>query len=674
MLNRFKRFWRTIPPAGPDALREVSQAWMLRMLLLIAIPVVFATLFLVQLAQPDYPDEHLPEILLEGVLVATMIGAYMLNQRGYTQEAVMIITCSFSVALFLAGASDFAGSGGTLLLNLNLVVLFAALFLSIPAVLALLLLDIVGILSLVLLTGTPITFLLNHTIVFVLLANVFILLLMLYRNRIESALQHSEARFRSLVEHQPDILIVLRVPSGRVELTNRDSLMGYEIRTLHINTLLNEAIDPADRERITIYWRGVMGGQFQTPIEVRLRHKDGHWEWLQSYACVLERNDQGVPIRVMMSLRNITEQKRAALQIKQRASIFENAFNAIIITDSRFIITDWNKAAEMIYGWTAHEVIGKVIHEVLHTDFGSDTEETEALQQLIEERHWHGEVVQTHRSGLPIRIESSVTTIHDELDGTSTIVAINRDVTHQRDMESRERHLAVEKERTVLLDRFLRDVAHDFRTPLTAIVTSTYLMKRAPDTTLRHIEAIDKQVQRLQIMIDDLFNLSRLDRADTGEFTFGRVNLNGLLRDVVETHMALLLAKNHTIHTEWHDNLPETLADSNSLYRVFTNLLVNAINYTPSQGTITVRTKQVEDRVIIEFQDTGIGISAENQQQVFERFFRSDEARNVETGGIGLGLAIARKIIEAHGGQIMVESEPGQGSLFRVTLPLLLKH
>jgi signal transduction histidine kinase len=111
--------------------------------------------------------------------------------------------------------------------------------------------------------------------------------------------------------------------------------------------------------------------------------------------------------------------------------------------------------------------------------------------------------------------------------------------------------------------------------------------------------------------------------------------------------------------------------DSHALNRLFLILIDNAVKYTPSRGSINVSLDKTDSLAVAEFRDTGIGIAAEDQPHIFDRFYRADKARSREFGGVGLGLSIARWVAEAHGGSIAVESSPGGGSVFRVRLPLL---
>lgn len=254
-----------------------------------------------------------------------------------------------------------------------------------------------------------------------------------------------------------------------------------------------------------------------------------------------------------------------------------------------------------------------------------------------------------------------------------TVVAIAIDITERVRSERHQLDLALERERIDMLQRFMGDVSHDFKTPLTSIKLSLHLLGKIQTDAdrQRHLEVIAYQANRLEKFMSDLFHMSRFDQSITGEFDFGPVDINALLRAVLAAHEYIIQQHGHTVRIDTQAEIPATFGDPFELDRVFTNLLVNAVNYTPDGGQITLRTRCVDGNVIVEVQDTGIGIPPDEQERIFARFYRSDPARSAERGGMGVGLSIARKIVEAHGGRIEVESTPGEGSTFRVILPVL---
>jgi signal transduction histidine kinase len=169
-------------------------------------------------------------------------------------------------------------------------------------------------------------------------------------------------------------------------------------------------------------------------------------------------------------------------------------------------------------------------------------------------------------------------------------------------------------------------------------------------------------------LINDLFELSQLETGQV-QLAVEAVNMNDLLSDVLESMQAQAGAKGVSLKGIFSEDLPIIKGELNKLQRVIYNLVQNAIRHTPSGGSISLSTQVAPEGVRVEVADTGEGIAPEDLPHIFEQFFRGEKSRSRETGGAGLGLAIAKRIVEAHHGRIWVESQVGQGTRFRFVLP-----
>jgi len=219
---------------------------------------------------------------------------------------------------------------------------------------------------------------------------------------------------------------------------------------------------------------------------------------------------------------------------------------------------------------------------------------------------------------------------------------------------------------------FVANVSHEFKTPLTAIqgFAETLLEGALEDTgnRRRFVEIIRDHSARLGRLTDDLLKLSLIE-AGKLELDFRRVEVAGLIESCVETTRLKAEQKRLALTVECPAGLPQVRGDARRLAEVLQNILDNAVQYTSAGGKISVRARAEDRLVSIAVSDTGIGIPRDEQQRIFERFYRVDAARSREAGGTGLGLSIARHLVEAHGGRIEVESEVGRGSTFCVVLP-----
>jgi two-component system, OmpR family, phosphate regulon sensor histidine kinase PhoR len=219
---------------------------------------------------------------------------------------------------------------------------------------------------------------------------------------------------------------------------------------------------------------------------------------------------------------------------------------------------------------------------------------------------------------------------------------------------------------------FVANVSHEFKTPLTAIqgFAETLLggALRDKQNSLRFLKIIRDHAVRMGRLTEDLLKLSLIE-AGKLELNVQPVAIADLVEPCLEIVRPRAEQKELTLVTECPPELPPVLGDANRLREIIQNLLDNAIQYTSAGGCIRVRATNSGGSVVLAVSDTGIGIPQADQERIFERFYRVDSARAREVGGTGLGLAIAKHLVEAHGGQIEVQSELGRGSTFSFRLP-----
>lgn len=219
---------------------------------------------------------------------------------------------------------------------------------------------------------------------------------------------------------------------------------------------------------------------------------------------------------------------------------------------------------------------------------------------------------------------------------------------------------------------FVANVSHELRTPLTAIrgyvetLRDGAIEDRA--TAVRFVDRILRQCRRLQALLDDLLTLSRLENADVAA-ELDQVDLAEILRDAAEMITPQSIEKRVIVRIE-AEGVPAILGDPGGLERVCSNLLENAVKYNRPGGEVVGRVYREGDDLVLEVRDSGIGIPREAQSRVFERFYRVDKGRSRGEGGTGLGLAIVKHVAQLHDGRVEVESEPGEGTRFRVILPI----
>jgi signal transduction histidine kinase len=223
-----------------------------------------------------------------------------------------------------------------------------------------------------------------------------------------------------------------------------------------------------------------------------------------------------------------------------------------------------------------------------------------------------------------------------------------------------------------LRKEFVANVSHELRTPLSIIKGFAETLRDGamadPSRAAQYLATIEKHADQLTNLVSDLLELSRLD-SQVGITRRAPVNVAALIRHVGELLLPVAQRKRHDLSIDLSPDLPETLGNVDYLERAVTNLIDNAIKYTPEGGRISVVASSDNGSVLIEVTDNGIGIPAGELPRIFERFYRVDRSRSRELGGTGLGLSIVKHVAQTHGGSIEVDSAPGGGSTFRLRLP-----
>jgi signal transduction histidine kinase len=221
------------------------------------------------------------------------------------------------------------------------------------------------------------------------------------------------------------------------------------------------------------------------------------------------------------------------------------------------------------------------------------------------------------------------------------------------------------------LKQFTADASHELRSPLMAIKSNVGVALKYPEgmreTDMEKFEAISSATNQMTRLTEDLLFLARNDNIP--KRSQETVNISEILNKIIQLYQPQAIAKQINLKSQLTDNL-DLLGDNNQITRLFTNIIQNAIHYTPESGTVEIIASRAHSDVVVNIQDTGIGIAVKDLENIFDRFWRADKSRTYDSGGSGLGLAIAKAIAQKHGGLITVTSQLGIGSCFTVRLPL----
>ncbi|MGA6828083.1 two-component system histidine kinase PnpS [Nitrospira sp. NS4] len=363
------------------------------------------------------------------------------------------------------------------------------------------------------------------------------------------------------------------------------------------------------------------------------------------------------------ALNRMTDQLRAKIDElsedrAQLLAMLTSMVEGVMVLDYRGHVLQVNPALERMFGVSRTEARGRPCAEVFRHRRLIDL-----VAAILRTRANHEDEIVLAPTGRCLHIEASVA--GGERENEACAVLVFHDITELRRLEK------IRKD-------FVANVSHELRTPLTSIKGYVEALldggKDDPETAVNFLSIILKQSDRLNLILEDLLELSKIE---SGSVSFREEPLD--LRNLIERTLSMIKPmadkKGHQLISRVSDRLPPIAGDEGRLVQVLTNLLDNAVKYTPEKGTITVAAQELADTSLnptieLTVADTGMGIPEQDRPRVFERFYRVDKARSRELGGTGLGLAIVKHIVEGHGGQVWVEGNQPQGSRFVVRLPV----
>jgi PAS domain S-box-containing protein len=501
----------------------------------------------------------------------------------------------------------------------------------------------------------------------------------------QRALRESEERWQLAINSTHDGIWDWNLSTGSLYWSPRcKEMLGYSDATFHMSVdTVRELIHPDDRDRA---WAGAArhleGKSDQYADEYRLLHKDGSYRWVLARGLAL-RDASGRPVRFAGSHTDITERKRTEQALRdseQQVRLLTDALPVLIAyvdADLRYRFN--NRAYREWFDAAPHALNGRQLRDVLGEKILQ--QRLPHIQQALRGETALFEGTTMHRQRGEVACE--VHYVPDIADDGHTrgFVVLVQDITVRKHAEAeRERLLASERAARAEAERaseaksdFLATLSHEMRTPLTPVLLTVSMMESHPalPPDLREdIATIRRNVELESRLIGDLLDLTRISKGKL-QLEFQDVELHPIIRSAIEicqreasAKLVLdLSAKRHTVR-----------GDRTRLQQIFWNLVNNALKFTPPGGTITVRTMNLPGgQLRIEVSDTGAGIDPAVLPKLFNAFEQGDVRVQRQQAGLGLGLAISRKLAEAHGGAITARSDGrGCGATFAVDLPLVI--
>jgi PAS domain S-box-containing protein len=346
---------------------------------------------------------------------------------------------------------------------------------------------------------------------------------------------------------------------------------------------------------------------------------------------------------------------------------------AIFTLDLEGQVQLWNPAAERMFGWTEAEILNQpnslFLEEVLQGNLALQ-------QQILQEPIPQMELQYPKKDGNVIDLVISTAPLQDSDGQISGIVAVVADVTEQKRLDEIRLALEQEKELSAVKTRFFSMASHEFRTPLSTALAAAQLLETCQDDwensekKLRNLRRIQDSVKNVVQLLDDILTINRAE-AGKLEFNPKLLDLEHFCRQFLE-EMSLTAGSQYALTFECQGISIPTYLDENLLRSILSNLLSNAIKYSPQGGRINLSLEFQADTVLLQVRDEGIGISPEDQKQLFDPFHRGKNVKTIP--GTGLGLVVVKKCVDLHQGRITIQSNVGIGTTCSVTLPLPTNH
>ena len=381
-------------------------------------------------------------------------------------------------------------------------------------------------------------------------------------------------------------------------------------------------------------------------------------------------------IAARASERSLKEANTGSQLARRLAAIVESSDDAIIGKDLDGTVTSWNSSAERIFGYGAAEMIGQSIRVIIPPE--RQSEEDHVLASIRRgESVAHFETVRVQKGGALIPVSLTVSPIRDDAGRVVGASTAARDVTERHQAESALARATLEAEQANRLkDEFLATLSHELRTPLNAILGYARMLRTGsiePERQPHALEVLERNAISLSRIVEDVLDVSRIITGKT-QLNMRALDLTPVIDQAVATVRPAAEAKGVYLQSIVESGVPPVFGDPDRLQQVLWNLLANAVKFTARGGHVQIRLTPTSAHVDVVVSDSGVGIAPEFLPHVFDRFRQGDSRFAREHGGLGLGLAICRHLVELHGGRIYAASEgEGKGATFCVRLPVLIE-
>jgi PAS domain S-box-containing protein len=492
------------------------------------------------------------------------------------------------------------------------------------------------------------------------------------RQGTETALSVSYERLKQIIDNAP-VLLAYCDTEHRFKLVNA----AYSVRfgmppDEFVGRTVREILGEETWERIRPYREKVLTGvpvEYEIDVEPRPGVSNRMWAALNPH-----RNASGAVIGYVAAIVDVTDRRRIVEMRDLLAAIVESSSDAIVSVTPEGYVTSWNAGASQLFGYTAEEMQGRHISLIIPPEIRE--REARILQRLrAGERIERYETARLTKDGRRLDVSLTASPIRDHAGRIIGASKVARDITERKLAETalmRSEEALREADRRK--DEFLAVLAHELRNPLAPLVNGLELLRRsAPGNAAltRTADMMERQLSQLVRLVDDLLDVSRITRGRV-ELRRAPVAVRLAVESALESCATMMTDRGLDVAVQLPGEQLLVEGDFARLSQVFANLLSNSTKYTDRGGKIRVQLERQGDEAVVCVSDTGIGIPREALDQVFDMFSQVKSHQPRAQGGLGIGLALVRSLVEMHGGKVEASSEgPGRGSTFTVRLPLM---
>jgi PAS domain S-box-containing protein len=495
--------------------------------------------------------------------------------------------------------------------------------------------------------------------------------IVLQRNRAQRSLAEEQERLRITLASIGDAVIATDA-NGRVTFSNdvAESLTGWPSADAigkplsEIFRIVNQhSREPGENPALRALREGRVVGLANHTV---LLAKDGRERLIDDSAAPI-RSESGTIVGAVLVFRDVTDRRGAEEAQARLAAIVESSHDAIVSKSLDGTIMTWNAGAERIFGYSEHEAVGQPITLIIPPEL-LDEEKLILGKIRNGEPIEHFETIRVTKGGQRLHISLTVSPIRNAEGKVVGASKVARNITDRIELERALRAADHQK------DDFIALLAHELRNPLAPIRNGLQALRLAEgdQTVAANAQAMmERQLSHMVRLVDDLLDVSRINRSKM-ELRRQRVSLADIVNAAVETARPAIDHEEHHLAISLPTEPVHLDADLTRLSQVFSNLLTNSAKYTGRGGRIWLTAEKSEGFVTVSVRDTGIGIPPESLPNIFDMFSQVDRSVEKSTGGLGIGLALVKGLVEMHAGTVQAESAgQGKGSKFVVMLPVL---